>query len=411
MSLSGSRFDSFTGILMGTAVVATIAQQAVPVFAKSAQEIAQLAVQTTVEINNNFGISAVSGSGVIIAKRGNRYTVLTANHVVISEAIEYSIRTYLGKSYPIIKIQRLTKQYPDIDLALVEFMSTESYAVAPLGDSNGAMIGSSIFVSGYPVPIAMGIDRKLEFTSGIISSRLQYAPLGYTLRYQAVTRRGMSGGPVFDGEGMLVGIHGQGDTVGTITSPVTGQIEELKTGLNSAIPINTFNLLLSKRRAGNSDILSNLSVNRTVSSNQPFLTQEGFFCDTSRGMPITVFQNSQGIREPWIRWTSDFFAISGYDPLTRCQQVTQRLERYRRNRQLNYVTVGLVNHEKAICTTSRVNGPCEGLIYTLRRDQDPIPTLYRFFAWLNARSDLPSLNESGTLPYIDVRDRLGIIDK
>jgi hypothetical protein len=70
-----------------------------------------------------------------------------------------------------------------------------------------------------------------------------------------------------------------------------------------------------------------------------------------------------------------------------------------------------VNHEKAICTTSRVNGPCEGLIYTLRRDQDPIPTLYRFFAWLNARSDLPSLNESGTLPYIDVRDRLGIIQK
>jgi serine protease Do len=410
MSLSGSRFDSFTGILMGTAVVATIAQP-VPVFAKSAQEIAQLATQTTVEINNNFGISAVSGSGVIIAKRGNLYTVLTANHVVVSEALQYSIGTYLGKSYPIIKIQRLTKQYQDIDLALVQFLSVESYAVTPLGDSNGAMIGSSIFVSGYPVPIGIGIDRKLEFTTGIISSRLQYAPLGYTLRYQAVTRRGMSGGPVFDGEGMLVGIHGQGDTVGTITSPVTGQIEELKTGLNSAIPINSFNLLLSRRMAGNSDILSNLSVNRNVSLNQPFLTQEGFFCDTSRGMPTTVFQNSAGIREPWIRWTSDFFAISGYDPLTRCQQVTQRLERYRRNRQLNYVTVGLVNHEKAICTTSRVNGPCEGLIYTLRRDQDPIPTLYRFFAWLNARSDLPSLNESGSLPYIDVRDRLGILPK
>lgn len=410
MSLWGSRFDSLTGILMGTAVVATIAQP-VPVFAKSAQEIAQLAVQTTVEINNNFGISAVSGSGVIIAKRGNVYTVLTTNHVVVSEAIEYSIRTYLGKSYPIIKIQRLTKQYPDIDLALVQFESTDLYAVAPVGDSNGAMIGSSIFVSGYPVPIAIGIDRKLEFTSGIISSRLQYAPMGYTLRYQAVTRRGMSGGPVFDGEGMLVGIHGQGDTVGTITSPVTGQIEELKTGLNSAIPINSFNVLLSKRSQGNSDILSNLSVNRNVSLNQPFLTKEGFFCDTSRGMPITVFQNSQGIREPWISWTSDFFAISGYDPLTRCQQVTQRLERYRRNKQLNYVTVGLVNHEKAICTTSRENGPCEGLIYTLRKDQDPIPTLYRFFAWLNARRYLPSLNESGSIPYIDVRDRLGIIEK
>ena len=411
MSLSSSRFDSFTGILMGTAVVAMIVQP-VSVFAKSSQEIARLAIQTTVEINNNFGIAGVGGSGVIIAKRGNVYTVLTANHVVISEALEYSIRTYLGKTYPITQIQRLTKQYQDIDLALVQFQSEDLYPVAALGDSNAAMIGSNMFVSGYPLPIAIGIDRKLEFTAGIISSRLQYAPLGYTLRYQAVTRRGMSGGPVFDEEGMLIGIHGQGDTVGTVTSPVTGQIEELKTGLNSAIPINKFKDLLSRRGADNFDILNSISPKTTATSTQPFIpNQEGFFCDTSTGMPITVFQNARGTREPWILWTSDFFAVSGYDPLTRCQQVTQRLERYRRNKQLNYVTVGLVNQERAICTTSRPNGPCEGLIYTLRRDQDPIPTLYRFFAWLNAKKTLPSLNESGTIPYIDVRDRLGIIEK
>jgi S1-C subfamily serine protease len=33
-----------------------------------------------------------------------------------------------------------------------------------------------------------------------------------------VTTGGMSGGPVFDADGRVVGIHGQGDTVGTIMS-------------------------------------------------------------------------------------------------------------------------------------------------------------------------------------------------
>jgi len=41
-------------------------------------EIAQIAFPTTVQINNVVGGS----SGVIIARTGNTYTVLTANHVV-----------------------------------------------------------------------------------------------------------------------------------------------------------------------------------------------------------------------------------------------------------------------------------------------------------------------------------------
>ncbi|MGB8686181.1 MAG: COP23 domain-containing protein [Microcoleus sp.] len=145
------------------------------------------------------------------------------------------------------------------------------------------------------------------------------------------------------------------------------------------------------------------SVKRTVLIGQG---ESRFLCSTSTGVPVTVYQNPQGAIEPWIEWASDYFSSSGYDPLTRCQQVTQRLDNYNRNKQLNYVTVGMVNNQKVICTTSRVNGPCEGLIYTLRRDRDPIPALSSFFVWLANQKALPSLSESGTIPYIDVRERL-----
>jgi serine protease Do len=398
------RFDALTIILTGALTVATVVSQQSAACAKTAQEIAQLAILTTVEVNNTLGYAG--GSGVIIAKQGNIYTVLTANHVVASLAQEYSIRTYLEKDYTTIAIQRLPKNDRDIDLALIQFQSREQYPIAPMGNSESTAVGSTIYVSGYPLPVS-GSERKLEFTAGIISSRLNRASSGYGLRYQAVTRRGMSGGPVFDVDGRLAGIHGQGDTVGTVMSQWNGQNEEIKTGLNSAIPIDAFIRLLSQTKPNSSDILSSLPINRASNqSRSNFNNIGGFLCDTSTGGPVTVYQNAQGLREPWIRWSSNFFSRSGYDPLTRCQQVTQRLEIYRRNKQLNYVTVGIVNNQKAICTTSRINGACEGLIYTLRRDQDPIPALNTFFVWLANQKAKPSLYESGTIPYINVQERL-----
>ena len=407
MNSWGLRFNALTVILTGAVTVASIIGHQYAACAKTAQEIAELAMFTTVEVNNTLGFAA-SGSGVIIAKQGNVYTVLTANHVVASLAQEYSIRTHLEKSYTAIRIQRLPKNDRDIDLALIQFQSRDQYSVAPIGESERAVVGSTIYVAGYPLPVASGSERKLEFTAGIISSRLSRASSGYGLRYQAVTRRGMSGGPVFDADGRVVGIHGQGDTVGTVQSQWNGQVEEIKTGLNAAIPIDAFTTLRSQTLPNGFDILSNIAISRTSRQSQPNLQRGGFVCDTSTGEPVTVYQNPQGFREPWIRWNSNFFSSAGYDPLTRCQQVTQRLDNYNRNKQLNYVTVGLVNNQKAICTSSRINGPCEGLIYTLRRDQDPAPALSTFFVWLANQKARPSIFESGAPIYINVGERVDV---
>ncbi|MEB3279502.1 MAG: COP23 domain-containing protein [Lyngbya sp.] len=134
--------------------------------------------------------------------------------------------------------------------------------------------------------------------------------------------------------------------------------------------------------------------------------QRGFFCDTSTGIPTTVYQNSQGGREPWIKWESDAFLGAGYDPLKRCTEVSGRLETYRQNKQLKYITAGIMNRQQVICTASQVNGRCEGLIFTLKPNQDAVTTLNKLLAWREGQAGVPSLSESGNIPYIDVGERL-----
>jgi hypothetical protein len=133
----------------------------------------------------------------------------------------------------------------------------------------------------------------------------------------------------------------------------------------------------------------------------------GFICDASSGSPATVYQNRQGAREVWINWVSDYFRDSGYDPMTRCREVSARLETYRQNKQLKYVTVGYMNGQRVICTASQVNGRCDGLIYTLKPGQDSVRTLYQFMGLREGQAGVPSLSESDAMPYIDARPRLG----
>lgn len=246
MILGFSRFDTLTALLAGTTVaVITIAQVPVAV-AMTAREIAQIAIPTTVQINTNV---VGGGSGAIIARSGNTYTVLTANHVVKRPDLTYTIRIHTGKEYPVSRVQRLQQTEKDPDLALVTFESSDEYPIASLGNSDEAVIGVNVYVSGYPaLEGRSGAERDYEFSPGIVTSRPTSRPQGYTLRYNAVTVKGMSGSPVFDANGRLVGIHGRGESERSIESESEGIA--IKTGFNSAIPINTFVALRSHGLSG-----------------------------------------------------------------------------------------------------------------------------------------------------------------
>ena len=86
----------------------------------------------------------------------------------------------------------------------------------------------------------MGKDRSFTITNGKVVTFIDNPPKGYGLIYDATTRIGNSGGPVFDTEGKVIGIHGLADT-DSLESDNTNQ-SETRNNLNEPICFNGSNI-------------------------------------------------------------------------------------------------------------------------------------------------------------------------
>jgi S1-C subfamily serine protease len=197
--------------------------------AMSSDQINQIARKVTVKIEDD---NSSNGSGVIVAKLGGTYFVLTAEHVVKTEQ-GYTISTPDGKTYP-AKYRSMVK-LPNVDLAVVPFSSEENYAIAKIGNSNKIRKGNKTFIAGFPA-----VTSKYRFTNGdvVANASSKAVELGYTLIYSNPTDRGMSGGGVFNEDGEIVGIHGKADDTGSEKE------ERVLTGYKAGIPVNTFLTIL-----------------------------------------------------------------------------------------------------------------------------------------------------------------------
>ena len=218
-------------LLLGTAAVtgALLVAQA-PAQAQSAEAVAKVAQAITVRIEG-----ATQGSGVLVKRDGNRYTVLTAWHVVSGQrpGEELDIYTPDGQRHPLE--QGSIKRLGEVDLAVLTFNSTSSYEVAPVGDTKSVSMGSAIFVAGFPLPSSAVPLRLLRFLKGdVIANATVAITNGYQLLYSNPTLPGMSGGAVLNAQGQLVGIHGQGEADFEMSEQ---EGVAVKTGTNQAVPI------------------------------------------------------------------------------------------------------------------------------------------------------------------------------
>jgi S1-C subfamily serine protease len=196
-----------------------------------------------------------SGSGVIIQKRGNVYTLLTNLHV-LQFADRYVIMTPDGLQYtPLILSRSVQFGFGNNDMAIAQFQSSQQYEIAQI-KREPLQIGDRVFAAGFPIyqvrslitTFNLGM-QAFHFTEGRISMLpAKSLAQGYQIGYSNDIVVGMSGGPIFDASGFLVGINGRiknrdpdfGDyTFADGTEPTSLLLQQM---LNASwgVPISTY---------------------------------------------------------------------------------------------------------------------------------------------------------------------------
>ena len=157
-----------------------------------------LARQTTVRIQTGKS----SASGTSVRRQGQTYRVLTNWHVV---AIVRGDRTIVTGDGLLHRRLGVPRRLEDTDRAIVEFCRAIEYKVAP-SSAEPAAVPEPLRSAGFPAGAqASAVARG--FVELLLPKSL---PQGYGLGYTNEVKIGMSGGPIFNAKGFLVGINGRG---------------------------------------------------------------------------------------------------------------------------------------------------------------------------------------------------------
>jgi tetratricopeptide (TPR) repeat protein/S1-C subfamily serine protease len=182
-----------------------------PKYTGVVKQVDDIAQQITVRIDTvDDEKKQDNGSGVIVAREGNTYSVVTAAHV-FKDKQGYSIITPTQERIK-VRAEQVTILNKDLDIALVKFTSSQNYRVAELANYQFKDI-DWVFVSGFS---GRDATRSRSLSTGMIMSRdsteftaqrKESLSNGNSLIYTNLSLPGMSGGGVLDREGRLVGIN------------------------------------------------------------------------------------------------------------------------------------------------------------------------------------------------------------
>jgi serine protease Do len=184
-----------------------------------ATKISQIASNISVRIlNQNF-----LGSGFIVKGSDHEYLVITNQHVLRAGEAPYTIETVDGQTYAAEVIAELETVKNRYDLAVLKFKADTEYETAKIGNSFRLEVGESVFAAGFPaqesfVPRTSNLfagsriksTRKFSLKSGRVAIILNQALSdGYQIGYTNDVKKGMSGGPLLNSQGEVIGINGK----------------------------------------------------------------------------------------------------------------------------------------------------------------------------------------------------------
>jgi hypothetical protein len=120
--------------------------------------------------------------------------------------------------------------------------------------------------------------------------------------------------------------------------------------------------------------------------NQPqFICREAFDRVTNQRIPTTYAWTERG-KSAIIRWTTTLGARGEWTPQRRCQEVSPRFQTAYENGSLQYLTNGMMNGQRVICTAKEERGDCEDLLLTLRPEDNAMAVLRQFNDVLRGRA-------------------------
>ncbi|OCR02960.1 hypothetical protein BCD67_08275 [Oscillatoriales cyanobacterium USR001] len=169
----------------------------------SAPELTRQARSITVKVISSGGFL---GSGILTYKRDRVYRVLTNDHVLKLGNAPYQVQTSDGKTYEAKKIEPSTSSQGN-DLGLLEFNAPDiDYRVAKLGQTPAPE--THVRAAGFPFS-RQGFKDDFVMLPGQVKWVLDKAlEGGYKIGYSNEVEKGMSGGPLLNLAGELVGING-----------------------------------------------------------------------------------------------------------------------------------------------------------------------------------------------------------
>jgi uncharacterized repeat protein (TIGR02543 family) len=180
-----------------------------------------------------------SGSGVIYKKDGNKYYVLTNEHVTYGyNSNQFQITIFTENGEVIIPKGSITLKGESLlhDMAVLEFTSAIDLKVIEFGERDDLRVGQMVFSIGSP------LDLPNSVTTGIISyldreMSDEYGMNTITIQHTAAINPGNSGGALVNIYGKLVGLNNM--------SYVDEYLGEGIEGLHFAIQIDIIKQLIS----------------------------------------------------------------------------------------------------------------------------------------------------------------------